>query len=215
MKILVTGSTGRLGSYLVPILKERGHTVIETGRRKHYDITYPIPHEDCDFVVHLAAYTDVVKAQTEIGRCFDINVKGTMNLVHTYREIPFVFISTEYAKRPLGIYALSKHLAEKIVLGHKQHLILRTSFKPNPWPFDVAYVDQYTQGDYIDIVAGLLADRIEAWKFQNYKSGKEYLGTGRKTIYELAKRTKPDVKPNSVDEYNKEIGMTLIPKDYL
>jgi dTDP-4-dehydrorhamnose reductase len=217
MKILVTGSTGRLGSYLVPELEKRGHEIIKTGRRKHADIIYPVTPEKCDLVVHLAAYTDVVRAEKEPQRCFDTNVKGTLNLVLAYKDTPFFFVSTEYANNPLGIYALSKYLAEEVVNTHPCHYVARTSFKPTPWPFEVAYKDQYTIGDYVDVIANLMADHIEHWFIAPggmVKNAFVMVGTGRKTMFDLAKRTRPDVKPNSVDEYNKQIGATLIPKDY-
>ncbi|MCK9599489.1 MAG: sugar nucleotide-binding protein [Sphaerochaeta sp.] len=210
-KVLVVGSTGRLGAYLVPEL-ERSCEVIRTGRRAHSDILYPITIKDeCDLVVDLAAYTNVVRAETEKLRCFQTNVDGTFNLVEAYKDKPFVYISTEYAKNPLGVYATSKYLAEQVVKTHPHHLIIRTSFKPTPWPFPFAYEDQMTQGDYVDVIAKLLAKKITNW---NGKNGLVYVGTGRKTILELAQRTRPDVKPNKVDDYVKQIGLNIIPHDY-
>jgi len=211
MKILVTGSTGRLGSYLVPILKEK-HEVIETGRRNHYDITYPLPPEECDLVIHLAAYTNVVRAEKEAQNCMDTNVKGTFNVVEAYKNTPIIHISTEYANKPIGVYALTKYLGEEIVKHHPNHLILRTSFKPTPWPFPFAYENQHTQGDYVNVIAEMLAEVVETW---DRKSDMRLFGTGRKTMFELARRTRPDVKPNRVEEYNQKIGMNLIPCDYI
>jgi dTDP-4-dehydrorhamnose reductase len=160
----------------------------------------------------VGAYTNVKLAESE-GRndCFNVNVYGTFNLVKHYKDTPFIFISTEYAYQPIGVYALTKKLGEEIVKTHPNHLILRTLFKPNPFPFPKAYVDQYTQGDYVDVIAKLLASRVAEWDKKTRDL--EYLGTGRKTMFELAKRTRPDVLPNSVDDYVKETGV-LIPKDY-
>jgi dTDP-4-dehydrorhamnose reductase len=111
----------------------------------------------------------------------------------------------------MGIYAKSKRWAEEVIKDHTAPwLILRTSFKPVPFPFEFAYEDQYTQGDGVDIIAKLLAERIKTWKFD---SGVEYLGTGRKTMFELAQKTRPDVKPNKVEDYVKATG-TPIPYDY-
>ncbi len=204
--ILITGGTGRLATEL------KKHLLGNYVYIENFDIAYDVPDLKYDLILHMAAYTNVVKAEIEDRRCFDTNVFGTYNLVKRYKDTPFVYISTEYANNPLGVYALTKRLGEEIVKTHPKHLILRTSFKPTPFPFPKAYGDQYTQGDYVDVIAMLLAERVLSW---DCKSGLEYLGTGRKTMFELAQRTRPDVEMNSVDEYNKAIGMNLIPKDYL
>jgi len=68
-------------------------------------------------------------------------------------------------------------------------------------------VDQFTTGDYVDVIAPLVAKEIENW---DKKSKTIYVGTGRKTIFDLAKQTR-DVTPNSVDD----ITDVKLPKDYL
>jgi len=89
----------------------------------------------------------------------------------------------------------------------KNYLIIRTLFKPNPWPFEYAFTDQMTQGDYIDVITPLIAKAIKDW---DGESSTIYVGTERKSMFELAKRTKPNVKPNSVDDLPLKR-----PKDYL
>ncbi len=208
MTILITGGTGRLAAEL------KKHLEGEYVGIEHWDFICAdnIPNKKYDLIVHMGAYTDVVKGERERKKCFDTNVVGTWNMVERYRDTPFVYISSEYCKDPLGVYALTKQLGEEIVKTHPKHLIFRTFFKPNPFPFPFAYGDQYTQGDYVDVIAKILAERIKAW--DRMTSDFRYLGTGRKTVLDLAKRTRPDVQENSVDEYNAKIGMLLIPKDY-
>ncbi|MFA6524257.1 MAG: sugar nucleotide-binding protein [Candidatus Paceibacterota bacterium] len=205
-RILITGGTGRLATELKKHLE--GNYV----GSKDFDFTQDIPKEEYDLILHIGAYTDVKKAEFEDQKkCFMVNVYGTFNLVEYYKNTPFIFISTEFAHNPFGVYALTKKLGEEIVKTHPAHLILRTLFKPNPFPFPKAYIDQYTQGDYVDVIAELLAKKVKEWDRKTCKL--EYLGTGRKTMFELAKRTRPDVKPNSVNDYIKETGM-FIPTDY-
>jgi dTDP-4-dehydrorhamnose reductase len=205
-KILITGGTGKLGTEL------KKHLDGDYVGAQDFDFTQNIQKKEYDLVLHIGAYTDVRKAESEEKeKCFMTNVYGTFNLVETYKDVPFIFISTEYAHNPIGVYALSKKLGEEIVKTHPKHLIIRTSFKPNPFPFPKAYIDQYTQGDYVDIIARLLAERIKQWDMMT--SGLEYLGTGRKTIFDLAKRTRPDVAPNSIEDFIRETGVP-IPKDY-
>jgi len=212
MKVLVTGATGRLGEYIVPELNKI-YGAIEAVGIEDWDITYPIPKGGYDLVIHMAAYTDVRKAEKEDNKCFQANAFGTFQMAQAYRGTPFVYISTEYANDPLGVYALTKRLGEEVVKTHPTHLIIRTSFKPTPFPFPKAYIDQYTQGDYVDVMAGVIAKDISEWNMEESKM--IYSGTGRKTMYELAKRTRPDVEPNHVDEFNDIIGTRLIPYDYL
>lgn len=205
-KILITGGTGKLG---VELKKHLDGDYIGSA---DLDFTKKINRGDYDLILHIGAYTDVRKAESEEAeKCFQVNTYGTFNLVRTYKDVPFIYISTEYANNPLSVYALTKKLGEEVVKTHPNYLILRTLFKPNPFPFDKAYVDQYTQGDYVDVIAKLLAEKVKNWDRKT--SGMEYLGTGRKTMFELAKRTKSDVIPNYVDDYIKEVGV-IIPKDY-
>lgn len=205
-RILITGGTGKLATELKKHLS--GHYV----GSKDLDFTKSIPKEEYDLILHIGAYTDVKKAEfKDKQKCFMVNVYGTFNLIQNYKDTPFIYISTEYAHNPIGVYALTKKLGEEIVKTHPHHLILRTLFKPNPFPFPKAYIDQYTQGDYVDVIAKLLVKKVKKWDRKTCKL--EYLGTGRKTMFELAKRTRPDVKPNSVNDYIKETGM-FTPTDY-
>jgi dTDP-4-dehydrorhamnose reductase len=206
-KILITGGTGKLATEL------KKHLDGDYLSKEDLDFTKPIKQTQAyDLILHIGAYTDVRKAESKgQEECFTANVYGTFILVQKCKDTPFIYVSTEYAHNPIGVYALTKKLGEEIVKTHPHHLIIRTLFKPNPFPFDKAYMDQYTQGDYVDVIAKLLAKRVKEWDKKT--SGLEYLGTGRKTMFELAKRTREDVEPNSVDEYIKETGIP-IPKDY-
>jgi dTDP-4-dehydrorhamnose reductase len=205
-KILVTGGTGRLAFEL------KKHLEAEYVGIENWDFIYEVPRGEYDLVIHMGAYTDVAKAEIEQEKCMLTNVMGTFNMVQTYKDTPFIYISTEWAHKPLGVYALSKQLGEEIVKTHPCHLILRTLFKPNPWPFEYAYEDQMTQGDYVDVVAEILADIAKTWDQKSCRT--DFLGTGRKSILELAKKTNPDVKPNSVNDWNKKLGKRLVPYDY-
>lgn len=199
--ILVIGGSGRLGNELKKHLK--GHF----PTKKKFDITKINKIPVCDLVVHMAAYTNVDKAEIEKFECFRINVIGTYQLLNHFPDKPFVFISTEHAEAE-GVYFQSKLIGELLVKNlAKNYLIIRTLFKPNPWPWDYAFTDQMTQGDYIDVITPLIAKAIKEW---DGKSKLIYVGTERKSMFELAKRTKPNVKPNSVNDLPLKR-----PKDYL
>lgn len=196
---LITGGSGLLGQ----------HLKLEGDRPTHQelDITKPIKPKEYDLIVHMAAFTDVEGAETRRKECFDVNVLGTMNLLEAYPTTPFVYISSEYAKNPVNFYSLTKSIAEQLVKTHPRYLIIRTLFKPRPWKYPKAFIDQYTQGDYVDVIAPLIEKEIAEWNKQNRMV---YIGTGRKTIYDLARQTR-DVEPIMTDE----IKGVKIPKDYV
>lgn len=205
--ILVTGGSGRLGTEIKKLfLKDMWFPTHE-----ELDITKTIiPNRDVHLIIHCAAYTDVLKAEKEREECYKVNVKGTVNLIQAYEGIPFVFISTEYAFKPVNYYGVTKALAEREILLESNHiLILRTLFKPRPYPFKRAFTDQYTMGDYVDIITPLLM--VEVFKWNRKSQQMQYVGTGRKTIFQLAKQTVPDVQEASVHD----ITNVNIPEDYL
>lgn len=196
--ILLTGASGLLGT----------HLKIKADRPSHSDlnILYPFTVKSYDLIIHAAAYTDVEKAEIDMAECYAVNVRGTRNLLEAYPDTPFVYISSEYANNPINFYSKTKQIAEKEVKKHPQYLIIRTLFKPRPWKYPKAFIDQYTQGDYVDVIAPLIKKAIKEWDGENKTI---YIGTGRKTIFELAKQTR-DVEPISVDD----IKGVRLPKDY-
>jgi len=206
MKILLTGGSGLLGQYLKIKADRPSHKNLDITNAHWLDVYSQIHRYD--LIVHVAAYTDVQKAETKKQECFKVNVNGTLNLLTVYPNTPIVYISSEYSYRPVNFYSLTKHIAEKLIMEQKNYLIIRTLFKATPWPFDKAFKDQMTQGSYVDKIAPKIDKVINDWS----RRGKRmiYVGHGgRKTMLELARQTKPDVIPNSVDDME-----VPIPKDY-
>src|SRR5216683_7353929 len=122
MKILITGGSGLLGKHLIPFLKIQDgdgnlfpRVLIDAPTSKELNIVGHVIPGDYDLIIHAAAYTDVVGAQTNKGECFDVNVLGTINLARAYKDVPFVFISSEYAHNPVNFYSLTKWLGELAV----------------------------------------------------------------------------------------------------
>lgn len=222
MKVLLTGGSGKLGTELRK-LREYEHVPAHT----ELDITDPKSVEDYfdfldnstgsrqspDLIVHCAAFTNVAAAEKFQNPCWDVNVDGTENLSKT--GIPLLYISTEYVfpgdkglyteddyPLPLNFYAMSKLAGEwRLKQADK---ILRLIFKPNPWPFPMAFCDQWTSGDYTDVMAKEVDKAIGIFdKLPRITN----IGTGRKTMYELAIQTR-QVMPNS----RADVGVRL-PKD--
>lgn len=211
-RILLTGGTGRLGTELRSLLPG-----IIAPARSELDITDPtgvgqaLDRYRPSLVVHAAAYTDVARAEQERAACWAVNVEGTRNLVRAVAErgIFLVHISTDYVfegttgqyreEDPVGpvrnYYALSKLVAEEIVRGLENHLVIRTSFRPREWPYPVAFADLYTSQDYVDIIAPMIALAIQHVAEIPFKT--LHIATERKSVYDLARRRKPDVQAGS------------------
>jgi len=211
-KILFSGGSGLLGKHLVPLLeRHKPEYKVICPTHQEMDLTKRIkPIEGIDLIIHAAAYTDVELAEYCPRPCFNVNAWGTERLIGTYPDTPLLYISTEYAKKPVNVYAVSKLLGELVVKANCRHyLIIRTLFKPDIWEWDNAFVDQWTMGDTVSVIAPLIAKRIKRW---NRKSRElVYIGTGRKNIYSLAKKSRPDVSPSSV----KDVKTVVLPSDYL
>lgn len=200
--ILLTGGSGTLGKELQKIQD------FFAPPHRVFDILNPKSAPDVDMVVHAAAYTKVEEAEVNRNECLDLNVKGTLNLLNLYPKIPFVYISTEYAHNPVNFYSLTKSMAEQLVTYHSApYLIIRCLFKKRPWEYPYAFKDKFTLGDYSDVIAEKIMKEINNW---DLKSKLIYVGTGRKSYYDLARETKLDVIPNSI----KDIKGVKIPSDY-
>lgn len=219
-KILLTGGTGRLGTALRGLLPG----LIAPGREE-LDITdlssveRALERYQPQVVVHAAAYTDVARAEIEKALCWKVNVEGTRNLVRAalQRDLHFVHISTDYVfwgdtggyreDDPVGpvrnYYALSKLAAEEVVRTLPRYLIIRTSFRTSPFPYPVAYHDLYTSQDYLEVIAPQVALALQNLERIPYNT--LHIATERKSVFELARRTRPDVRPAS----RQEAGVSL------
>jgi len=213
--ILLTGGTGRLGTALRTLMPE----LVAPGREE-LDITdlssveRAIEQHRPRVLVHAAAYTDVARAETEKALCWKVNVEGTRNLVRAALkcDLYFVHISTDYVfwgdkggyreDDPVGpvrnYYALSKLAAEEVVRVLPRYLIIRTSFRPSPFPYPVAYFDLYTSQDYLEVIAPQVALALQNLERIPYHT--LHIATERKSVYELARRTRPKVEPQSRQE---------------
>ncbi|MEM9340456.1 MAG: SDR family NAD(P)-dependent oxidoreductase [Bacteroidota bacterium] len=72
-----------------------------------------------DFVIHAAAIKHVVIAEKNPKECYKTNVSGTSNVVKACLENKVnkaLFISTDKAENPIGIYGQSKSEAEKLFM---------------------------------------------------------------------------------------------------
>ena len=134
MRVLVTGGSGYLGSFLIKSLGKDAVTLSRTCGMK-CDITDFRKMKDClkdfDSVCHLAAKISVTESFENPYETFRINALGTLNVLEAALQNGiknFVFISTsrvygqpdylpideKHPTNPLSPYGLSKLIAENI-----------------------------------------------------------------------------------------------------
>jgi len=96
-------------------------------------------------------------------------------------------------------YGYSKLLGDASVqLFSGKHLVIRETHKPNPYPYEYAWADLIGNFDHVDVIAKLIIDLVNG-----DANGVYNVGTEVKTLYDLAKKTNPNVKidtmPNTTD----------------
>lgn len=148
-KILLTGSSGQLGSDLKGLLEAEGLGVSAFDSRS-LDITDKKQVVDAAMkarpgvIINCAAYTKVDLAEKERERAEAVNIGGVENLVNAAEKInaavihvstDFVFDglkSTPYLEsdkaNPLGVYGETKFRGEELLRRYPRHIIVRTSW---------------------------------------------------------------------------------------
>lgn len=134
LKIALTGADGLVGSRIVELLKNDFEFI--PIHQSKMDITNidqvnnTLKDVNFDIFFHLAAYTNVPKAETEQNLAFKINRDGTKNVFDavTRKGKKFIYVSTDFVfdgnnppyyedsiPNPTAVYAASKYEGEKII----------------------------------------------------------------------------------------------------
>ena len=209
MKILLTGGSGRLGTELRALLPGIvAPTSTEMNLTDAAQVREVVERERPHVIVHAAAYTNVGGAEKDRAACWNANVVGTRNVAAAANTVgaKLVHISTDYVfsgeeggyregDTPgpvVNYYSLTKLVAEEAARAAQRHLILRTGFRPREFQYPVAFSDVYTGQDYVDIIAPEIALAVQ--HAPDIQDEVLHIVTERKSVYELARRRKPDVK---------------------
>ena len=134
VKVALTGADGLVGSRIIELLDDDFEFIPLPQSR--VDITNAdkvnevIGNLDFDIFLHLAAYTNVPKAEVEKDLAYKINRDGTKNVYGAVakKDKNFIYISTDFVfdgkkppyfedskPNPISVYAASKYEGEKIV----------------------------------------------------------------------------------------------------
>lgn len=220
-KILITGGSGALGSNIKKLIQ------CDAPNSKELDITdfkrclWAVKKYNPSIIIHCAAWTDVAGAEKEKEKCWKVNVTGTQNMVKATTGRRFIYISTHYVfdgqkggykendiPNPVNFYSLTKLIGEAIVGQYPNTLIIRTGFKKDgPWEYPKAFVDQWTCADF---ASQRMPDIIKAALMTDL-TGVIHISGKKKTIYDLAKKVSPNIKPMSI----KDVSVPLPPNIFL
>ena len=214
-KILFTGGGGLLGSEFKKNLPD-----IHYPSKTEFDITsfeqmdQYLGNGNWSTIIHAGAFTSPPKIDKEPLRAIDVNIIGTSNLVKLCMKygIKLIYICTDYVFKgdkgqykendpvfPVNKYAWSKLGGECAVRMYDNSIIIRTTFGPNEFPFEKAFVDQWTSRESVSTTALMIAELLD----KDFK-GTIHVGGKRKSVFEYAKGLDPkkDIKELSVNEIN-------------
>lgn len=155
MNIVGTGLSGLVGSRITELLSPK-YTFVNFSLETGVDITNrdviteKINHFDAPWMFHLAAYTNVQKAEEEKDSAWSVNVDATENIVSACKSTDkrLLYIDTDYAfdgtrkegyeeddiPNPLGWYAKTKSEGARRVLAYTKGLVIRIAnpYRANP-----------------------------------------------------------------------------------
>ena len=225
MRVFLTGGSGLLGSNLIKELEEKNidyfaPTSSECNITDSNSVSNIIFEYEPTVVIHCAAVAKYKIVETMPMKALLTNVVGTCNIVTSCEswnmnrrtrggeKIKLVYISTDHVFdgekgmyettdriNPQSKYAKTKASGEIAVRIYDNHLVIRTSFCPNEFPFETAYVDKWTSQDYVDKISPKILD-----KSLSDECGIVHVGGERRSFYELAVERRPGVNKGSISE---------------
>jgi nucleoside-diphosphate-sugar epimerase len=146
-RVLITGSSGFLGSSAATMIREMGWEVLRFSpdlKDGSAVKSFIESSGTLDFVLHFASISHPGTCEKDPGEAFLVNTLGTLNLLEAVRGLKnkphFVFFSTAQVygtfdrpinesddKQPLTVYARSKLNAEKIVENYSASDAIRST----------------------------------------------------------------------------------------
>jgi dTDP-4-dehydrorhamnose reductase len=194
--IIILGGTGLLGKEL----SKNKNTLAVGSEYDLYDfrtLEQFLDKKKPKIIINCAAIKSEKVDEFPIN-AINLNIIGNANISKycILNKIRLVFISTDYVYpgdvgnyietdnlNPQNNYAWTKLAGESSTKLVPKHLIVRTSFGNNIFPYEYAYDNLYTSKDYVDVIAPMIykvsvSDLI----------GTVNVGTNRKTILEYANK---------------------------
>lgn len=210
-KIIVTGGKGTLGTQLRVFLPGAAYTDLDDFNISDYgQMKAFVEAGSYRTILHAAAFISPPVIEKEPLKAVEVNIVGTSNVVRLCAEqsMKIIYICTDYVFNgekgnycendpvyPVNKYAWSKLGGECAVRMYDNHVIIRTSFGPNVFPYPKAFIDQWTSRMCVRDIA----ERI-AFLAQQEVTGTFHIGGPRRTVYEYGKSLDPSksIEPASI-----------------
>jgi dTDP-4-dehydrorhamnose reductase len=223
LKVFLTGGSGTLGKELRRQSEDfkvefTAPSSKDCDVRDYDSVLKNIQPFDGDVVLHSAALTNTKQIELDAYDAIEVNVIGTLNVLKACKELDkkMIFISTDYVFdgeegnykptdpiNPIGKYSKTKAAAELLVRTSQNSLVIRTSFFDYKFPYEKAFIDQWSSKDYVDLIAPKILEEIK-----KNKNGVIHVGSSRRSLFEIAKQRRKGVLSSSVKELSFKI-----PKD--
>ena len=197
-KVIFTGESGLFGSTFKKIVPDINYPSLEEFDITKYDqMKKYVQAHGFEQVIHAAAFTSPPLIDKDPLMALEINIVGTANIARLCAEFGarLIYLCTDYIFEgnegnykedapmlPVNKYAWSKLGGECAVRMYDKSLIIRTTFGPDVFPFEKAFVDQWTSRESVSIIAGKISKLID-----KDIVGVIHVGGERKTVFEYAK----------------------------
>jgi len=197
-KIIFTGGSGLLGSEFRKIAPNINYPSSADFNVTDYDQMEKYAKSiDCRLLIHAAAFTSPPEIDKDPLKAIEVNIIGTSNVVKLCMEFDarLIYICTDYVFKgdegnykedapvyPVNKYAWSKLGGECAVRLYDKSLVIRTSFGPNVFPYEKAFVDQWTSRESVSAIAMKISELID-----KNVTGVLHIGGPKRTVFEYAK----------------------------
>ena len=219
-KIVITGGTGRFGSYLKKI-KTKHKLFFPTRKELNIldvrSIHKYLKNKKANILIHLAGLSRPMKVHNEdIKLSINLNIIGTANVTKACSSLnsKLIYFSTNYvypgkkgnynesdSLLPVNNYAWSKLGGESSVHLYKNSLILRVCMTEKPFVHKEAFTNVKTSFMYHEDVAKIL------FKLLN-KTGVINIGGKTMYVYDFAVKENKKVK-KTILKKNSNSGMPI------
>lgn len=199
---VITGGSGLLGTAFRRLLPDARYPAsADLDVRSWASVEAWLGATEVKTLIHAAAFTSPPKIDQDPARAIATNIVGTAHLASwcLSHGAVLVYISTDYVFKgdkglygeddpvfPVNKYAWSKLGGECAVRILPEHLIIRTSFGPDVFPYPKAFIDQWTSRQRVTDTAAQMVALIERGA-----RGTVHVGGPRRTVMEYARSLDP------------------------